>query len=106
VEEDILGRPIEQVEYVAPLDELPYRKKKRRKRDWEVGFGGARWAEKEVGHMAGWAAFLLIPFFFWKLLLLFLQHSLERRRGGFGKICKQVIKLDFDLKRFFKVCKY
>jgi hypothetical protein len=24
---------------------LPYRKKKRRKRDWEVGFGGARWAK-------------------------------------------------------------
>jgi hypothetical protein len=25
---------------------------------------GFRWAKKEVGHMAGWAAFLLIPLFF------------------------------------------
>jgi hypothetical protein len=41
--EDI--RPIVQVEYVAPVDELPYRNEGKTKRDMEVGFGLARWAK-------------------------------------------------------------
>jgi hypothetical protein len=93
---------------VATADDTPYSFEKEDKieeerRGCRDGLGVANGPDQ----MADWAAFLLIlPFFFWKLLLLFLQHSVERRRGGFGKICKQVIKLDFDLKQFFKVCKY
>jgi hypothetical protein len=96
------GHPIAKRDTWLPSDSCRTGKKRK---EWEVGFGEAGWAEKEVGHMAGWAAFLLIPFFFLETPS-FLAAFLERRRGGFGKICKQVIKLDFDLKQFFKVCKY
>jgi hypothetical protein len=78
------------------------RQKKRKKLVRVVGLRG-RWAGS--GQVKDGLLFFF-PFFSGKLLLLFLQHSVERRRGGFGKICKQVIKLDLDLKQFFKVCKY
>jgi hypothetical protein len=46
----------------------------------EVGFGLARWAEKEVGHMAGWAAFLLIPFFFLETPSSFLAAFFRKKK--------------------------
>jgi hypothetical protein len=47
---------------------------------------GFRWAEKEVGKMAGWAAFLLISIFFLSSsLLIFATGFQEKERIEIGK---------------------
>jgi hypothetical protein len=63
-----------------------------------VGFGETRWA--------GWASLILLPFFSDIASSFLAAIFWDKTREGFGKICKKVIKLDFDLKQFFKVCKY
>jgi hypothetical protein len=55
----------------------------------------------------GWLGFVDSPPFFSDIASSFLAAIFwDKTREGFGKICKKVIKLDFDLKQFFKVCKY
>jgi hypothetical protein len=47
---------------------------------------GFQWAEKEVGKMAGWAAFLLIPIFFSEFFSSYFCHWISgKKRIEIGK---------------------
>jgi hypothetical protein len=58
--------------------------------------------------MAGWAAFLLIlPFFsFLETPSSFLAAFFREKKRRVWKDLQTGYKTDFDLKQFFKVCKY
>jgi hypothetical protein len=69
--------------YVSPLDELPYRSKKRRKQDC------GRWAWVVLDGLSDWTSFFSL---FSDLLLPFLLKLLGIRgkKEGFQKVAKQV----------------
>jgi hypothetical protein len=73
---------------VATADDTPYsfEKEDRIEEERRAAGMGLEWPTGQIRWRTGLLFFLFSPFFFWKLLL-FLQHSVERRRGGFGKIC-------------------
>jgi hypothetical protein len=72
---------------------LPYRKKKRRKRGWEVGFGGARWAKKRLGQRRKRLPTDIIFFIFF---IFDFQNLHRNKRWRGGRILETFSKLDFQ----------